>query len=325
MPAISVIIPVYNMGPWLRDCLESVLAQTFTSFECILVDDGSTDDSPQICDHYAKKDDRFRVIHKANGGLSSARNAGLDDAAGEYIAFVDSDDVILPDYLKVLYEALHQNDADMSICGVEDVTESCQSLPNPALTQPIKEGCFGGDELLYEFYGPSSTYYTVAWNKLYSARLWENLRYPNGLIHEDDAVAHRLFHESRAVACVARPLYRYRLRSGSICRTGFSPARFDGVTALVMRCRYLSQNQLPKDLQSKALAACWCRYLSLCAQARQTLTPAVYDRWHAEQMRMCTLLAPLPACRELSLREKASCLLWSARPLPHTHTKKGKE
>ena len=102
MPAISVIIPVYNMGPWLRDCLESVLAQTFTSFECILVDDGSTDDSPQICDYYAKKDDRFRVIHKANGGLSSARNAGLDDAAGEYIAFVDSDDVILPDYLTIL-------------------------------------------------------------------------------------------------------------------------------------------------------------------------------------------------------------------------------
>ena len=157
MPAISVIIPVYNMGPWLRDCLESVLAQTFTSFECILVDDGSTDDSPQICDHYAKKDDRFRVIHKANGGLSSARNAGLDDAAGEYIAFVDSDDVILPDYLKILYEALHQNDADMSICGVEDVTESCQSLAPPALTPPPPAGWVGGVELRYVILGPYST------------------------------------------------------------------------------------------------------------------------------------------------------------------------
>ncbi|MBQ5754212.1 MAG: glycosyltransferase, partial [Oscillospiraceae bacterium] len=313
MPTISVIVPVYNVEPWLKENLESIRTQSFTDYECILVDDGSTDGGPALCDKYARNDDRFKVIHKPNGGLSSARNSGIEVAQGRYIAFVDSDDVILKDYLKVLYSAIQKEGADMAICGVEDVNEFCQSLPAPALTLPAKEGTFSGMELIEEFYGESGTYYTVAWNKLYKAELWKTLRYPHGLIHEDDAVAHCVFHACKKVTCVAQPLYLYRMRTGSICRVGLSPARFDGVTALVMRCNYMKEQNFPRELQDKALASCWHRFLSLCSQAKALQDPALLPRWCAEQERMRTLMGGVLGCKELTAAEKFSCLLWGTR------------
>ncbi|GMO37902.1 MAG: hypothetical protein Ta2B_17610 [Termitinemataceae bacterium] len=129
MPVISVIIPVYNVEHYLRRCLDSVLAQTFTDFECILIDDGSPDKSPAICDEYAKKDSRFVVIHQANAGVSAARNAGLDIAQGEWITFVDSDDWIEPDMLRVLYQNAVKHQSDVSVCGVQrtDGTETTKN------------------------------------------------------------------------------------------------------------------------------------------------------------------------------------------------------
>lgn len=316
MPEISVIVPVYDVEAFLPQCVASLLAQTFADFELILVDDGSPDGCGALCDQFARQDGRVRALHQPNGGLSSARNAGLDAAAGQYIAFVDSDDLVHPDYLRLLRAALQKTGADMAICGVEDVLENGQSQTPPALTRPSQGGTFAGQALLAEFYGPCSTYYTVAWNKLYKAELWRELRYPQGRIHEDDAVAHQLFWASGAVACLAAPLYRYRLRQGSICHTGFSPARFDGVEALAQRFFFFAAHNARRNLQDSAFAAAWQRYLYLCGElAQQPAWPQpVLERWADTQRLMRALLPGLPRCRALSLGQKLSCAKWCTRP-----------
>lgn len=310
MPAVSVILPVYNVAPWLPPCLESIAAQTFRDYQLILVDDGSTDESGSLCDEWAARDPQCLVIHQKNKGLSGARNAGLEKAVGEYIAFVDTDDLILPRYLELLYNACLTTGAKMSICAVEDVSEEGTPLSQPVLTSPIQAGVFSGKELLETFYTPQSTYYTVAWNKLYHRSLWEDLRYPLGKIHEDDAVAHRLFLECDRVACLDQVLYYYRLRQGSICRTQLKPSAFDSVEALLDRYGYFVSRQVDPSLQAQAAAACWRRYLQLCSQVAAQPSSALWAR--LEDCRKAMKEIPTSG---LSLREKATALRWSRFPV----------
>lgn len=316
MPAISVIVPVYKVEQFLPACVESILGQTFADFELILVDDGSPDGCGALCDAYAEQDSRVRVIHQKNGGLSVARNSGIAAAKGEYLAFVDADDLVAADYLEQLHTALQQTGADMALCAVEDVNEDGSALSSPSVTAPTTEGMFRGKELLAEFFGANSTCYTVAWNKLYRRELWQKLRYPEGLIHEDDAVAHRLFAACEQVVCLAAPLYRYRLRQGSICRSGIGPGSFDGVTAHADWCRFFRDQKMDKSLLDKALAGCFRRYLALCAQAKASLNWSVAARWRGAQAELRCLLPLLRHCTELSLAEKLSCLRWCTRELP---------
>ena len=128
MPKISIIVPVYNVEKYLEKCVRSILAQTFTDFELILVDDGSPDSSGAMCDQFAEQDQRVKVIHKENGGLSDARNAGIEIATGEYLGFVDSDDYIADDMYELLYTNIVKEDADLSICGIYDVYEGKEQL-----------------------------------------------------------------------------------------------------------------------------------------------------------------------------------------------------
>ena len=310
MAAISVILPVYNVAPWLMPCLESLRDQTFRDYQLILVDDGSTDESGALCDAWAAGDPRCLVIHQKNKGLSGARNTGLGAARGEYIAFVDTDDLVLPQYLELLYNACETTGAEMAICGVEDVAEDGSPLPRPVLTLPGKAGVFPGPRLLETFYTPQSTYYTVAWNKLYHRSLWEELRYPLGKIHEDDAVAHRLFLECDRVACLEQVLYYYRLRQGSICRTRLKPSAFDGVDALVDRYHYFAAHGVASSLLDRTAQACWQRFLQLCGQVKAQPSPEVWAR-----LETCrTNLAGVPLTG-LSLGEKAAALRWGKLPL----------
>lgn len=317
-PAISVVVPVYNVERWLPACVDSLLCQDFTDFELILVDDGSPDGCGAICDEYAKKDERVRVIHRPNGGLSAARNSGIAEARGRYIAFVDSDDWVAPDYLSRMYQAAEAQQADLVVCGVEDTPDSGERLAEPSLTCPEKEGLFTGRELIGCFFGPCSTYYTVAWNKLYRAELWKELRYPEGMIHEDDAVAPQLYADCRRVVCLAEPLYFYRLREGSICRTGVSAGSFDGVSAHACWCRFLAGEPDLAVYLGKALEGCWQRYLSVCAEAAhtQTLTWPLCARWAEVQAEMRALLPLLRQCYTLSARQKLSCMRWAKKTLP---------
>lgn len=316
MPCISVIVPVYGVEAWLPACVDSLLRQTFSDFELILVDDGSPDGCGYLCDRYAAQDSRVQVIHQTNGGLSAARNSGIDAAHGDYLAFVDSDDTVAPDYLEQLYTAIRQADGDLALCGVEDVSETEEPFSPRVLTLPTQTGVFSGRALMEQFFGANSTYYTVAWNKLYRAEIWKELRYPTGMIHEDDAVAHLVYDRCQTVVCLDRPLYFYRLRPGSICRTELRPGRFDGVSAHAAWCRYFAQLG-DEGLLGRSLYSCWMLYLSLCGQAIKTpLTWPLCARWHSAQAEMAALLPLLPRCSALSFLQKLSCRRWATQRLP---------
>lgn len=158
--AVSVIVPIYNAEPWLEECVQSILDQDFPAsygtIEVLLIDDGATDGSGALCDRLAKRDNRIKVVHQENQGLSGARNTGIDMARGRYYAFIDSDDVVRPAYLKKMYEACEAHDAYMAICAVEDVQENGKPLPEPVFTPPTQEGVFRGKDLLNDFMPPTA-------------------------------------------------------------------------------------------------------------------------------------------------------------------------
>ena len=310
--AVSVIVPIYNTRPFLEECVRSILNQQFSEpFEVLLVDDGATDGCDVLCDELAAQDRRIRVFHQENQGLSGARNTGIDAARGRYYAFVDADDVVHPGYLQTLYDACETHDAYMAICAVEDVNEDGASQDPPEYTLPAETGVFVGKDLLNRFYAPNGTYYTVAWNKLYRAEVWKLLHYPEGRLHEDDFVAHRLFWRCDKVVCLDAPLYNYRLRKGSICRTEMKPEAFDAVDGLADRYRFLVENSAPRDTVDAAYAACWRRYLFLCAKVRQNPSPKLVKAISKEQFLMQSLIGYLPNCRTLKMTEKLSAARWA--------------
>ena len=310
--AVSVIVPIYNTRPFLEECVRSILNQQFSEpFEVLLVDDGATDGCDALCDELAAQDRRIRVFHQENQGLSGARNTGIDAARGRYYAFVDADDVVRPGYLQALYDACETHDAYMAICAVEDVNEDGTSQDPPEYTLPAETGVFVGKDLLNRFYAPNGTYYTVAWNKLYRAEVWKLLHYPEGRLHEDDFVAHRLFWRCDKVVCLDAPLYNYRLRKGSICRTEMKPEAFDAVDGLADRYRFLVENSASRDTVDAAYAACWRRYLFLCAKVRQNPSPKLVKAISKEQFLMQSLIGYLPNCRTLKMTEKLSAARWA--------------
>ena len=310
--AVSVIVPIYNTRPFLEECVRSILNQQFSEpFEVLLVDDGATDGCDVLCDELAAQDRRIRVFHQENQGLSGARNTGIDAARGRYYAFVDADDVVRPGYLQALYDACEAHDAYMAICAVEDVNEDGSSQDPPEYTLPAETGVFVGKDLLNRFYAPNGTYYTVAWNKLYRAEVWKLLHYPEGRLHEDDFVAHRLFWRCDKVVCLDAPLYNYRLRKGSICRTEMKPGAFDAVDGLADRYRFLVENSAPRETVDAAYAACWRWYLFLCAKVRQNPSPKLVKAISKEQFLMQSLIGYLPNCRTLKMTEKLSAARWA--------------
>lgn len=325
MPAIRVVVPVYQVEAFLPRCIESLLAQTFADFDLVLVDDGSPDGCGALCDAAAARDKRVRVVHQKNGGLSAARNAGIalppaaDSEAPRYLAFVDADDEVEPDFLQTLYEAAEAAGADIAVCGWREIDEEGRPADTPPLYQTPAEGVFRGRALLEQFDGPSSPYYTVAWNKLYRVSLWQTLRYPAGRLHEDDAVAHLLYWQAGRVVCRAAPLCRYRQRQASIMHEGPRPGRFDGLLAKRERYRFFCAHGLPRPACERVLAAACLLYLSLCGQivAAEHAAPvsdALLSRWAAEQAGMRRLLPQLARCGGLTAAQKLSCAKWCTLP-----------
>lgn len=226
---ISVIVPVYKVEPYLRQCIDSILAQTYTDFELILVDDGSPDNCGAICDEYARRDARIRVIHQENGGLSAARNAGIDIAKGEYLSFVDSDDMITETYLEKLLDTLTKEHADISVCGMlkfQDGTEPETSSDEIELVETMS-----GRDACLSIYRMDGKVPVMACGKLYKRGLFEEIRYPKGRIHEDDATTPRVLYNASCVVTNSTRLYLYRQRAGSIM-AHFSVKRLDGCIAV---------------------------------------------------------------------------------------------
>jgi len=217
-PLISVIIPVYKVEQYLADCVDSVIAQSYKKLEIILVNDGSPDDCGWICDQYASQDPRVQVIHKANGGLSDARNAGLEKAKGEFIAFVDSDDIVHERFIELLYAKM--GGADMAFCDYQAVVDAVEAN---AFENDMDDGVilrrFSGNKVLSNMDNlirKESPIVTLAWNKLYKRRLWDTLRYPKGRIHEDEFVIHHLIFRCDRIHFLPAKLYYYRQRGDSI-------------------------------------------------------------------------------------------------------------
>lgn len=212
-PLISIIVPIYNMEKYLRKCIDSILCQTYKNIELILVDDGSTDSSPQICDEYAELDDRVKVIHKHNTGQADSRNKGINIAKGEYIGFVDSDDWIDADMYEVLYNTIVDTGADISICGIFyeyanqiEVTYNCGGLYN-----------YDREEAIRAIYMDTNIK-SYSWDKLFKREVITN-NYPDTRYFEDLTILIKWIANANKTSIVGKAKYHYRQREGSICTT----------------------------------------------------------------------------------------------------------
>lgn len=211
---ISVIVPVYKAEAFIVRCVESILSQTLPEYELILVDDGSPDSSGAICDEYVKKDGRIRVIHQENGGAAAARNAGLDSASGDWIAFIDSDDIAHPDYLRTLYDAVVDNHADVAACRYLSFSDELELTSYDAtymLSPDTPESYWVGDR----------TGATVPWGKLYDRCLFDETRFPVGRTGEDEFVTYKILFGCRKLVVVDAPLYYYYTNCEGVSRSDY--------------------------------------------------------------------------------------------------------
>lgn len=236
-PLISVIVPVYKVEPYLDKCVSSIVNQTYKNLEIILVDDGSPDNCPVMCDAWAEKDNRIRVIHKTNGGLSDARNAGMSAATGELIAFVDSDDWIVPDMYEKLYHRLTEDNSDIAACGVQMVWENGAS--SRMLT---REGSriLSHEEAMRAIIEESWLKQPV-WYKLYKTELVRDILFPKGKYHEDVFWSYQAVGRAKKVSVSDHIGYYYLQRGGSIMGEGYSLKRLDAIEGKVQRCAYMQE------------------------------------------------------------------------------------
>lgn len=238
---ISVIVPIYNVECYLRQCIDSILCQTYRDLEIVLIDDGSLDKSGEICDEYAKRDNRIIVFHTENHGLSAARNLGLNEAKGDYIGFVDSDDWIEPDMYERLFQSLNETAADICNSGVK--------------REYLKSG-IDGKNCSGLFYGPDAIQILIleqiesgVWNKLYKKKCWDNIRFPEGHNYEDIATLYKVFLKINTICCNPKILYHYRMRESSIAHNWDMNNIRDYWTACYDRFLFISE--LPDFKQNK--------------------------------------------------------------------------
>ena len=260
---ISVIVPVYNVEAYLPRCVDYILAQTYKNLEIILVDDGTKDTSDKICDEYAAKDPRIKVIHKENGGLSSARNAGIDIARGEYFGFVDSDDWIEPEMYEQMLALARKHEVKLVCAGRYDTDGQGRTVG----LCPPREEVISGMELLGRVFVWDNID-SAAWDKLYHRSLFETIRYPHGLINEDVAIFYKIAEQVERAAMCNKPFYNYFHRPGSITTASVSEKtfHFSQHTAVIYpyirekypeiepQARYFRVRSLVHDLLSISLA-----------------------------------------------------------------------
>ena len=250
MPQISVIVPVYKVEPYLHRCVDSILAQTFTDFEMILVDDGSPDNCGKICDEYAEKDSRVKVIHQENGGLSAARNAGLDwvfaNSSSEWISFADSDDYVAENYLECLHNAAKDNDADLSMCGFQRVDEDGNETENSLKFNDAVLSKMDAFQLIADH-----PWLVVSWGKLYRRVIFDDIRFPLGKLHEDEFIIHKILWKCTRIMTISNQLYFYVDREKSIVNTQKVTNYLDALEGQLNRCFFA------KSISCHSVRNCW--------------------------------------------------------------------
>lgn len=240
MALVSIIIPIYNVERYLDRCIASVANQTYQDIQIILVDDGSTDSSPAICDSWAHKDTRITVVHQVNGGVSAARNRGLDVATGEYILWVDSDDYIAPETIGIMMCTAAQTDVDMVICDFKKGTDDHYVFKTASTI-----ACEQIDKVsaLNRIYADSHSAlrYAAPWAKLAKRGIYHDIRYPDGKIFEDIYTTHKLICRCERIAVLDIPLFYYFQRPDSIMNATFSMKKLDYLQALVERIAFFKE------------------------------------------------------------------------------------
>jgi glycosyltransferase involved in cell wall biosynthesis len=275
---ISIIIPVYKVEDYIRRCVDSILKQTYVNLEIILVDDGSPDRCGQICDEYAARDSRIVSIHKKNGGLSDARNAGLEICKGEYITFLDSDDWVEAEYIEKLYGMLKENNADISVCNF--IKTSKEDVEADASTAEIK--VFTNVEALNQIENNADiqlyVQMVVAWGKLYKRSLFDGITYPVGKLHEDEFTTYKLLYRANRVVLTSARLLYYWQREDSIMGAGFNVrGNLDATEALKERAEFYQKAGLD-ELSSKACKMAFLKSLVLNKRAGEIEKPEDRDR-----------------------------------------------
>ena len=278
---ISVIVPVYNAAPYLGRCLDSILGGTHEELEVILVDDGSTDGSGEICDTYAVRDPRVRVLHNEKAGVAATRNSGLDNAKGEFISFVDSDDYVHPETFEKLYQAIEESGASMSVCSYIYVDEGAgKKFYNKGI--PKNDKVFRTlDILMEEVFKPYHTYWMSLWAKLYRAELWSKLRFRDGKYFEDHYAMPRIYMSCETCACIGFTGYYYMQHAGSILNALNPQKTADHIEeSFGLAEQYSKRNDLHRAAYIWLQRGLW-EFKSLCAaekEERRTIDRDLYVR-----------------------------------------------
>ena len=257
---ITIVIPIYNVKKYIERCIKSVINQTYKNIEIILVDDGSTDESGDICDEYAKKDNRIKVIHKKNGGLSDARNFGIDAANGKYISFVDSDDFVTNNYVEVLYNLIKNNDSDISVCIWKNIFEDNKTKKSYFTLfhrEITATNLVMLQHMLYQ-----KLFDTSACAKLYDISLFDNIRFPKGKLYEDLATTYKLFLKSKTISYSNDEIYYYFVRNNSITQSEFKEKDMDLIEISETLLKTLMEVDYKMGLRNKLTNAAISRYLS---------------------------------------------------------------
>lgn len=282
-PLISVIVPIYNVYEYVTKCIESIVNQTYYNLEIMLVDDGSTDGSGEICDEYAKKDSRIKVFHKENGGLSDARNYALERAHGELIGFVDGDDWIHTQMYGIMLNKMLETGSDIVACGFEQKNEELFNEDIPY--DKLNSRNMSSSEALINIEIPL----VVAWNKLYKHFLFDDIRYPVGRLHEDEFVIHKLFNKCKKIAVIEKELYFYTVRDGSIVSKLTLKRINDALDALSDRVEYaeiVGWTDVLSAVINRYCDYCIDRYYDIESQKSQVEGVVKEDLWKAEH-NMC--------------------------------------
>lgn len=263
---VSVIVPVYNVESYLKECVDSLIHQTYQNIEIILINDGSTDNSGQVCDQYCEIDKRISVIHKENGGQSDARNVGLDVAVGDYIMFVDSDDFVADNYVELMLATMVSEQADIVCCGfsfTDEYGKVTVSVSNKA------KAVISAEETLHLLIQDNNPIENYVWNKIYKRCYFDKEKFPIGRLYEDVATTYKILIKCNTVALIPNELYYYRLRPGSTVHEANMKSIEDSVRVQLERYQALSDTypQLSLELTDSFLNSL-CRTYGLLIQLK---------------------------------------------------------
>lgn len=308
MPTISVIIPVYNIKKYVKKCVNSVISQSYEDIEIILVDDGSFDGSEKICDEFTHIDDRIKVYHKSNGGLSSARNFGIDHCNGKYLFFIDGDDWLASNALEIMLNQIQRTKAEIAIGNLVLVGENGQVLNDKGLTNRME--ILEGRQILKTIYQPN------ACNKLFETSLFENIRFPIGRLYEDSFIYHHLLSKTNKVVLIGETTYYYLFRKGSIMNSAFTVHNLDIIDAVLDRVIWLDSIDEKSEANKNRLflysriAAAWTYRKKLSKEEKKILD----DKFIIYKSEVKNMLED----SDISLKQKIRIIIMAQFPNLHT-------